>query len=83
MKHALIYTKELEEAGLSREQAQAHLEILEEIVDGDMATKTDVQNVKIDLKIEMKMMEQRIVLKMGVMLVAAVGFMSALYTLVH
>jgi len=83
MKHALIYTKKLEEAGLSREQAQAHLEILEEIVDGDMATKTDVQNVKIDLKIEMKMMEQRIVLKMGVMLVAAVGFMSALYTLVH
>jgi hypothetical protein len=83
MKHALIYTKKLEGAGLTREQAQAHLKILEEIVDGDMATKTDVQNVKIDLKIEMKMMEQRIVLKMGVMLVAAVGFMSALYALVH
>lgn len=46
MRRALLYSKKLEEAGLSRQQAETHLEILEEIVEDEMATKADIQSLK-------------------------------------
>jgi len=41
--NAFKYTKQLEEAGFSREQAEIQLQIMTEIVEGDLATKQDLQ----------------------------------------
>ncbi len=42
MFNAFKYTKQLEEAGFSREQAEIQLQVMTEIVEGDLATKQDI-----------------------------------------
>lgn len=46
MRKTLLYTKRLESVGLSRDQAEAHLQILEEVIEDEMATKADIQSSK-------------------------------------
>ena len=41
MRKAIQYSKDLERVGLTREQAETHLNILGEIIEGDVATKLD------------------------------------------
>ena len=43
---ALKYSKQLEAVGLSREQAEVHLEILTEVIEGEMATKADLKKLE-------------------------------------
>ncbi len=43
MFNAIKYSKKLEEAGFSREQAEIQLQIITEIVEGDLATKQDLK----------------------------------------
>lgn len=50
MFNALDYTKKLEEVGVPREQAEAHVQMVIQILEGDMATKADIQIAKTDLK---------------------------------
>lgn len=45
MNNALKYVKILEGAGITREQAEAHIQIMSEITEGDLATKQDLQNL--------------------------------------
>jgi hypothetical protein len=47
--NAFKYTKQLEEAGFSREQAELQLQVITEIVEGDLATKQDLAILKTDL----------------------------------
>lgn len=56
MKKALLYTKKLETAGLERALAEAHVEILEEIFEDEMATKADILGTRNDLRTEMQAM---------------------------
>jgi hypothetical protein len=44
MFNTLHYTKKLEAAGISREQAEAHVQIIAEIVEDDVATKKDLRD---------------------------------------
>lgn len=46
MRKALMYSKRLEKAGLTRTQAEVHLEILEEVIENEMATKNDIRDLK-------------------------------------
>ncbi len=57
----LRYSKVLEAAGVSRDQAEAHIKIIAEIVEGDLATKEDVR----ELKDEMQKLEYRLIIKLS------------------
>ncbi len=63
----LRYSKTLEAAGISREQAEAHIRIIAEIVEGDLATKQDL-----------KELEYRLIIKLGALVTAVVGIAVAI-----
>lgn len=78
MKKAILYTKKLESTGLTRDQAEAHLEILEEIFDMEVATKQDIE--KLEQKIgsseerimsEIRLIKNEVVLKLGALMCVA------------
>ena len=61
MFNTLRYMKKLEEVGISRDQAETHIQIIAEIIEGDMATKQDVK----EIKDEMIKLEYRLIIKLG------------------
>ena len=86
---SLKYAKELEAVGVSREQAEAHIHIIAEIVEGELATKQDIQ--KLDLRLEglsdrfenkLVELEYRLVVKIctvvGAMITLAIAVIAAL-----
>ena len=50
MNNAIKYVKILESTGVSREQAEAHVQVLTEFLEGDLATKEDVLNSERTMK---------------------------------
>lgn len=50
MFNTLSYAKKLEEAGIPREQAEVHIQIIAEIVEGDVATKADLMETRRSLE---------------------------------
>jgi hypothetical protein len=73
----LKFTHRREQVGVSREQAEAHAELARDMVIADLATKSDLAAVSKELQAEMKMSEQRITIRLGAMLAAAVGVVVA------
>ena len=79
MNNALKYVKILEGTGITREQAEAHVQIISEILEGDLATKQDIKNLetsidrlehKMDTDVErlehkMLQLEYRLTIKLG------------------
>ncbi len=53
MINTLSYAKKLEEAGFSRKQAEANIQIIAEIVEGDVATKQDIKELEYRLVIKL------------------------------
>lgn len=49
MFNSLKYSKNLEAVGVSREQAEAHIQIIAEVVENDMATKQDLKELEFRL----------------------------------
>ena len=49
----LKYSRILEAAGVSRDQAEAHVKIIAEIVEGDLATKQDLKELEYRLIIKL------------------------------
>lgn len=64
MFNALKYTKQLEEVGLTREQAETHVQIMIEIMELNLATKEDIK----ELRHDMAQLESRLIIKLGAML---------------
>lgn len=50
MFNTLLYTKKLEQVGISREQAEMHVQIMAEILEGNLATKQDMQETKQEIR---------------------------------
>lgn len=80
----LKYSKVLEGVGVSREQAEAHIRIISEIVEGDLATKQDIQSLERSTKQEIEklenklvQMEYRLVIKLGAVVGGIVTFAIA------
>jgi hypothetical protein len=71
MFNTLKYTKLLEAAGVSRQQAETHVQIIAEIVEDRLATKQDL-----------KELEYRLTLKLGTMVTVIVGFAVTFLTFV-
>jgi len=53
MFNTLLYTKRLEATGISREQAEAHVQIIAEIVEENLATKQDLKELEYRLIIKL------------------------------
>ena len=50
MFNTLKYSRILEATGISREQAEAHVQIMAEIVEDEVATKQDIRETKQEIK---------------------------------
>jgi hypothetical protein len=50
MNNALKYVKILEGTGITREQAEAHVQIISDILEGDLVTKQDLLNSEHNIK---------------------------------
>jgi hypothetical protein len=57
MMNVIKYVKILEGVGISREQAEAHLQIIQEITEGELATKQDLNTLESSLKQDIKTLE--------------------------
>jgi len=69
--NTLEYAKRLESAGFTRQQAEAQANIITEVVDEKMATKSDLREL-----------EYRLTIRFCTMLAAAVAVLAALITVV-
>ncbi len=72
----LRYVKTLRAAGFDEQQAEALTEGQREILSAnldDLATKRDMTELKVELKRDIKELELRMVIKMGVMILGGVG----------
>lgn len=85
MNNAIKYVKILEGTGISREQAEAHVQLISEITDNNLATKQDVKNLetKMDTSIErlehkMLQMEYRMTIKLGTIVTVVIAAATAI-----
>ena len=78
MVNAFKFTKQLEEAGFSRAQAEIQLQVMAEYIGGDLATKQDLKLLETSLLSANQVLEYRITIKLGTLLV--IGF-TAMATL--
>ncbi len=78
MINTLKYAKKLEEAGFSRQQAEANIQIIAEIVEDDVATKQDIK----EIKDEMQKLEYRLVIKLSTIVGAMITLAIAVTTAV-
>jgi Holliday junction resolvasome RuvABC endonuclease subunit len=60
MNNALKYVKILEGTGITREQAEAHVQIISDILEGDLATKQDLKNLEIKLDTSIDRLDKKI-----------------------
>lgn len=74
----LRYSKVLEAVGISREQAEAHIQIISEIVEAELATKQDI----VRLENQLIQLEYRLIIKLstavGTIVTLAIAVTAAL-----
>lgn len=75
--NAIDYVNGAIEAGFTREQAEYQVKYAIKVSD-ILATKTDLKLTVDDLKNEMKLLESRLTVKLGTMMVAMVGVLTFL-----
>jgi len=64
----LIYSKKLQEKGFTAEQAEAQVEMIKEIIDSQLATKLDIQ----DLKRDIQDVKNELIIKLGATIIGSV-----------
>ena len=80
MNNTLKYVRLLENVGITREQAEAHVQLISEITEGDLATKQDLRNLETKLdtsaeRVEHKLLqlEYRLVIKLGTIVTVVIA----------
>ncbi len=73
----LRYSQRLQQVGVSREQAEAHAELARDMVIAEPANKSDLGVLRSELQADIKLLEQRMTVRVGTMLAAAVGIIVA------
>ncbi len=81
MFNTLGYARKLESVGLSRDQAEAHVQIIAEIIEGDLATKQDINELKKDFEHKFDSMENRLLIKLGALTAGLVTIAVAIIAL--
>jgi hypothetical protein len=89
MFNSLRYTKLLEESGVPRNQAEAHVEVLADMMVSHFATTQDLKDLSRDLRTEIKdleyqmqKLEHRLTIKLGAIVVSTIGIFGTIMTLV-
>lgn len=89
MFNSLKYTKVLEEVGIPRTHAEAHIQIMTEIIDSELATKNDIKDLrteirelKTELKNDMTQLEHRLVFTLGTIVTIVMTSIATVMTLV-
>lgn len=75
MFNTLTYAKKLEEAGVPRQQAEAQVQVLADIVESELATKNDIKR-------DLKELEYRLVVKLSAIvgtMVTLLGVITTIY----
>ena len=78
----LGYFERLKAVGVPEEQAKVQVEVIREVIEGQLATKADLLMVKSELEQKLKELEYRLTIRLGSMLAAAVAVLAALVVLV-
>lgn len=60
MFNTLKYVKKLEEVGITRQQAEAHIQIVSEIMENNLATRQDMNDLRQEFKQDMSEMRHEI-----------------------
>jgi hypothetical protein len=60
MNNALKYVKILEGTGINREQAEAHVQIISDFLEGDLVTKQDLLNSENSMKLSISQLNNKI-----------------------
>lgn len=81
----MLYNKRLQDAGFSKEQAEESINVLWDVMHENLATKQDLSEVKnelskkmADLETDMKLLESKMTIKLGSLLIVS---QAVLYTL--
>jgi hypothetical protein len=77
----LLYSKKLIAAGFTSAQAEVQAETLAEVLEDQLATKRDLQEMENSLKRDIKEMEMRMTIRLGTMLTATVAVVGVLVKL--
>ncbi len=84
----LAYAKKLKQAGFTDEQAEVQSEALAGVLENNIATKRDMLNLKSDIQnLDRKIQQQseilsyKLTIRLGSMLVVAVGLLGSLEVL--
>lgn len=77
----LAYAKKLIEAGVPEKQAEVQASALAEIIEDKIATKRDLSELKSEIKLEIKDLENRLLLSLGGIMVAGVAVVATLVKL--
>ena len=85
MLNAINYVKMMIDVGFTREQAETSLNIIGDVMHDNFekfATKQDLEMLKKELQVTIAELESRLTFRMGTMLVASVGILTALQKLI-
>ena len=77
--HAFV--KELAEAGMPEKQAEVLARSQATLIDEKLATKQDLKELEARLRRDMKELELRLTIRLGSMMVVAIGVVAALVKL--
>lgn len=77
----LQYANRLKDAGVPEKQAEVQIEMIREIMDDKLTTKTDIKHLEERISQNMKELELRISLKLGSLMVAGLGMLVILMKL--
>ncbi len=73
----LLYAKKLKEAGFTEQQAEIQAEALKEIIENNLATKLDIE----ELRRTIKELEYKLTIKMGAFAIAIITVLAAIIKL--
>lgn len=85
----LRYVKKLKEAGVGEKAAEVQAEAIKEMIDNNLATKSDIYDLKRDIEIvrsdlkrDIEVIKKDLTIRMGGMLSVTIGVIGVLITLV-
>jgi uncharacterized protein YpuA (DUF1002 family) len=86
----LQYVKRLKEAGVTEKVAEVQAEVLKDVIENNLATKSDIRSLKkdieslrVDLKRDIELNRKDLIIKLGSMITIAASAISILITLLN
>ena len=75
----LEFVRRLEEVGVSRAQAEAHVTVLRDVVFEDVAKKSDLERLEERLGTKLKLLENRLIVRLGAVIVATITVLGVVF----